>query len=69
MRLFLRGATLRPCVPVALVVGSVLTAANEGRMIASGQLAWPALVRIGVNYLVPFLVSGHGFIRGGRMPA
>jgi hypothetical protein len=30
IRLFARGVTLRPCVPVAVVVGIVLSAANEG---------------------------------------
>ncbi len=28
--LFARGTTLRPCLPVAAVVGSVLSAINEG---------------------------------------
>lgn len=36
-RLFLRGNTVRPCVPVAAVVGCVLSAINEGAAVATGR--------------------------------
>ena len=61
-----RGVTLRPCVPVAVVVGIVLSAANEGPLLAAGDLAWQDWVRVAVNFMVPFLVASHGFLRGGR---
>jgi hypothetical protein len=66
MRLFARGVTLRPCVPVAVVVGIVLSAANEGPLLAAGDLAWQDWIRVAVNFMVPFLVASHGFLRGGR---
>ena len=65
-RLFARGVTLRPWVPVAVVVGLVLCAANEGPLLAAGDLAWQDWIRVAVNFIVPFLVASHGFLRGGR---
>jgi hypothetical protein len=66
IRLFAHGVTLRPCVPVAVVVGIVLSAANEGPLLAAGDLAWQDWIRVAVNFMVPFLVASHGFLRGGR---
>jgi len=60
--LFARGATLRPCLPVAAVVGCVLSAINEGARIASGHTAWPTWVQVGLNFVVPFLVSSYGYL-------
>jgi len=53
--LLTRGATLRPCVPVALVVGCVLSAINEGARIAIGHAEWTTWVQVGLNFVVPFL--------------
>ena len=60
--LFARGATLRPCLPVAAVVGCVLSAINEGARIASGHTGWPTWVQVGLNFVVPFLVSSYGYL-------
>ena len=60
--LFVRGTTLRPCLPVAAVVGCVLSAINEGARIASGHPGWPTWVQVGLNFLVPFLVSSYGYL-------
>ena len=60
--LFARGTTLRPCLPVAAVVGSVLSAINEGAQIATGHAGWPTWVQVGLNFLVPFLVSSYGYL-------
>jgi hypothetical protein len=60
--LFARGTTLRPCLPVAVVVGCVLSAINEGSQIASGDAGWPTWVRVGLNFVVPFLVSSYGYL-------
>lgn len=75
-RLFARGVTVRPCVPVAAVVGCVLSAINEGSQIVAGSAGWPTWVRVGFNFVVPFLVASYGFLtaarvppRGGRHPA
>ena len=60
--LFVRGATLRACLPVAAVVGCVLSAINEGARIASGHVGWPTWVQVGLNFVVPFLVSSYGYL-------
>ena len=60
--LFAHGATLRPCLPVAAVVGCVLSAINEGARIASGHVGWPTWVQVGLNFVVPFLVSSYGYL-------
>jgi hypothetical protein len=60
--LFARGTTLRPCLPVAAVVGCVLSAINEGARIATGHAGWPTWVQVGLNFLVPFLVSSYGYL-------
>ena len=60
--LFVRGTTLRPCLPVAAVVGCVLSAINEGAKIANGHTGWPTWVQVGLNFLVPFLVSSYGYL-------
>ena len=60
--LFARGATLRPCLPVAAVVGCVLSAINEGARIANGHTGWPTWVQVGLNFVVPFLVSSYGYL-------
>ena len=60
--LFVRGTTLRPCLPVAAVVGCVLSAINEGARIATGHAGWPTWVQVGLNFLVPFLVSSYGYL-------
>ena len=60
--LFVHGTTLRPCLPVAAVVGCVLSAINQGARIATGHAGWPTWVQVGLNFLVPFLVSSYGYL-------
>ncbi|MFA5885127.1 MAG: nitrate/nitrite transporter NrtS [Acidimicrobiia bacterium] len=64
--LFLRGATVRTGVRVALVVGTVLSLVNQGQTIANGSATVGTWVRVAVNYMVPFLVSSYGFLAGCR---
>lgn len=66
VRLFLAGATLRTAWKVAVVVGTVLSAVNQGAVITSGDATPATWVRVGVNYLVPFLVSSLGFLSACR---
>jgi len=66
--LFARGTTLRPCLPVAAVVGCVLSAINEGARIAAGHAGWPTCVQVGLNFVVPFLVSSYGYLTAAQTP-
>ena len=66
-RLFGRGITVRRCVPVAAVVGCVLSAINEGTEIVGSHAGWLAWVRVGLNFVVPFLVSSYGYLIAARI--
>ncbi len=66
LRLFLAGATFRTAWKVAAVVGTVLSAVNQGSVITNGDATPATWVRVGVNYLVPFLVSSVGFLSACR---
>lgn len=66
LRLFLSGATVRTAWKVAAVVGTVLSAVNQGSVLAAGEAGPATWARVGVNYLVPFLVSSVGFLSACR---
>lgn len=66
MRLFLAGVTVRTAWKVAAVVGTVLSAVNQGAVITGGDATPATWARVGVNYLVPFLVSSVGFLSACR---
>ncbi len=51
---------------IAFVVGVVLTAINQGGVIAAGQATTLTWVRCGLNFVVPFLVSNAGLLSGRR---
>lgn len=63
-----RGYTARTGVVVALVVGTVLSAINEGSDLAADRLGLATWLRIGGNYLVPFLVASIGYLVPFRRP-
>jgi hypothetical protein len=67
--LFLRGVTVRTAGRVALVVGTILSAVNQGSTIVDGNATWVTWLRIGVNYCVPFVVASIGFLSACRAPA
>jgi hypothetical protein len=67
--LFAHRVTVRTAAKVALLVGTVLSLVNQGSAIAAGDATVATWVRVGVNYLVPFLVSSYGFLAARRRPA
>lgn len=66
-RLIVRGVTFATSVRVALVVGTILSVVNQGSVIVSGDATAASWVRVGVNYLVPFLVSSIGYLAPFRV--
>ena len=68
VRLLLHGVTVRPCVPVAAVVGCVLFAINQAVPVATGRTGWLTWVQVGLNFLVPFLVASYGYLTSARIP-
>lgn len=68
LRLLVTGRTVRPAAPVAAVVGTVLSAVNQGAEMTGGRMTWASGVRIAVNYLVPFCVASYGYLGAWRTP-
>lgn len=69
LTLFCRGVTVRTASRVALVVGTVLSAVNQGSVILGGEATAATWLRVAVNYAVPFLVSSFGFLAACRSDA
>lgn len=66
LALFLGGATVRTAVPTAMLVGTILSAVNQGDVILDGRAEFLTWIRVGVNYLVPFLVASIGYLSARR---
>jgi hypothetical protein len=65
-RLFLNGTTLYSCVPVAIIVGFILSTINQSDVILSGLATSTTWLKVGMNFVVPFCVSSYGFLKGCR---
>jgi hypothetical protein len=66
LRLLLSGATARTCLPVALVVGTVLSAVNQGDVVAQGMAGLTVALKVVANYAIPFLTSSTGALLAVR---
>lgn len=63
---FLKGRTVRTAAPTAAVVGTVLSAVNQGAVIAGGHATGTTWVQVAVNYAVPFTVASIGYLSACR---
>ena len=59
---------LRRSAGVAVVVGTVLTAINQGDVLLAGRWTGGLSWKIPLTYVVPFLVATWGALLNGRMP-
>lgn len=50
----------------ALIVGTLLTAINQGPELAAGAFVPAMLWKIPLTYVVPFLVAGWGALSNSR---
>lgn len=66
--LITKGYTVRTAIRVAAVVGTILSAVNQGSVIASGRFGVITGLRIATNYLVPFIVASIGYLAPFRRP-
>lgn len=57
-----KGRTFRVAAPVAVIVGTVLSAVNQGSAIAAGDVDVPTIARVLANYTIPYLVSSIGYL-------
>jgi hypothetical protein len=60
----LQRRNLRRTLRIALVVGVLLTAINQGGVITAGHATTATWVRCALNFVVPFLVSNAGLLSG-----
>lgn len=65
--LICRGATFRTGSRIALVVGTLLTAVNQGTVLASGHAGAATIFRVVANYLIPYVVSSLGYLAPFRV--
>lgn len=66
--LITKGYTARTAIRVAAVVGTILSAVNQGSVITSGRFSAVTGLRIATNYLVPFIVASIGYLAPFRRP-
>ena len=57
---------LRSTVKIALLVGTVLFAINQLDVVLHGEATIVTWVKVGVTYLVPFVVSNLGILTATR---
>ena len=65
--LIARGYTVRTCTRIALVVGTVLAIVNQSAVVIAGDANTMTAVRVGFNFLVPFVVSSVGYLAPFRV--
>jgi len=56
-------------ISVALVVGTILVAINQGDVRLSGHLTALVAAKIGLTYMVPFSVSTYSALAANRLPS
>lgn len=66
VRICLRREHLRRTSSIALAVGTILTAINQGDVILGGDAATLTWVKAALNYCVPFVVANLGLLAGRR---
>jgi hypothetical protein len=59
-----RPANLRRTLPIALVVGIILTLINQLDVFIHGDATGLTWLKVGLNFVVPFCVSNLGFLAG-----
>lgn len=62
----LSNQSLSRCVPIAALVGTLLSVINQWTVILGGQATAATWVRVALNYVVPFCVSSAGFFSSQR---
>jgi len=59
-------SNLRRTLTIALIVGCILSIINEGDVIVRGNATGATALKIGLNFVVPFIVSTLGVLAGTR---
>lgn len=64
VELAIADGALKRSLVTALVVGTVLSAVNQGDVILAGAL--PNLLKVAMNYVVPYCVATYGAVSAKR---
>jgi len=59
-------SNLRRTLTIALIVGTILSIINQGDVIVHGNATGATGIKIGLNFVVPFIVSNLGVLTGTR---
>jgi hypothetical protein len=59
-------SNLRRTLTIALVVGLILSIINQGDVIVQGDATGATVLKVGLNFVVPFIVSNLGVLTGDR---
>ena len=62
------GPMLRRSFLVAIIVGTILTAINQGNIIAAGDIPAALFWKVPLTYCVPFAVATTGALLNARSP-
>ena len=65
-RVCLHPRNLRRSVTAALLIGTVLFLINQADVVFAGRATGATWIRIGLTYLVPFVVANYGILVGSR---
>lgn len=65
----LSGRTRHVALPIALLVGTILLAVNQGAQLVAGHVDAATVLRALANYAIPYVVSSVGFLNGHDHPA
>lgn len=64
----LSGQTRRVALPVAIVVGTILLAVNQGSRLLAGDVDLVTVLRALANYAIPYVVSSIGYLKAPSGP-
>lgn len=65
--LLLTGRTWRAALPIALLVGTLLSLINHGDVLLAGLPDRVTLIRVLANYAIPYVVSSVGCLSACRV--
>ena len=60
--LIAKGVTFKTASKIALVVGTLLTAVNQGGVIMDGSATTATWLRTAANYVIPYTVASLGYL-------
>jgi hypothetical protein len=64
----LSGSTSHVALPVALIVGTVLLAVNQGAQLLAGEVDPAIVVRALANFAIAYVVSSIGYLKAPDNP-